>query len=67
VQLSAERNLEKVDGHPMDCGCKCGWAGPLLGLHARQHWVEPWDFEEETAAHYHRNSTDGGQTDGSPN
>ena len=44
AQVSEERSLEKVDGQPAPCQCNsCGWSGSLVGLHSRQHWVEPWN------------------------
>jgi hypothetical protein len=44
--VNGERNIENVDGRGTLCGCKCGWSGSLLGLHARQHWVAPWDVKQ---------------------
>jgi predicted RNA-binding Zn-ribbon protein involved in translation (DUF1610 family) len=42
ARLTASRNLEEVDADPASYSCKCGHVGVLLGLRARQHWVEEW-------------------------
>jgi predicted RNA-binding Zn-ribbon protein involved in translation (DUF1610 family) len=42
ARVTASRNIEEVDGDTASYSCKCGHSGALLGLHARQHWVEEW-------------------------
>jgi predicted RNA-binding Zn-ribbon protein involved in translation (DUF1610 family) len=42
ARLTASRNLEEVDADTASYSCKCGHVGVLLGLRARQHWVEEW-------------------------
>ncbi len=42
ARLTASRNLEEVDADAASYSCKCGHVGVLLGLRARQHWVEEW-------------------------
>jgi hypothetical protein len=41
--MSAERNLEKIDGDSFDVQCKCGRSKQLLGLEAVRHYVIPWE------------------------
>jgi hypothetical protein len=41
--MSAERNLEKIDGDFFDVQCKCGRLKTLLGLEAVRHYVIPWE------------------------
>lgn len=54
AQVSEERSLEKVDGQPVSCHCNnCGWSGSLLGLHSRQHWVEPWSGDNRRSIAEH--------------
>jgi hypothetical protein len=43
AEEAAQRNLEEIDASAIKTGCACGWSGTLLGVHARQHWVEAWD------------------------
>ena len=42
ARVTASRNLEEVDGETASYSCKCGHLGAILGIHARQHWVEEW-------------------------
>jgi predicted RNA-binding Zn-ribbon protein involved in translation (DUF1610 family) len=42
ARVTASRNLEEVDADTASYSCKCGHVGVLLGLRARQHWVEEW-------------------------
>jgi hypothetical protein len=39
---STEKNLEVADAHWFNPHCHCGWTGPVIGVQALKHWVEPW-------------------------
>ena len=39
---TGERNPEEADAHSFDMKCNCGWAGNLMGLLAKRHWVDTW-------------------------
>jgi hypothetical protein len=43
--MSAERNLERIDGTSFTIVCKCGWSKSLLGMQAIRHWLAPWSNE----------------------
>jgi predicted RNA-binding Zn-ribbon protein involved in translation (DUF1610 family) len=42
---STRKNLEVADAHWFNPHCHCGWTGPVIGVHALRHWVEPWRFQ----------------------
>lgn len=39
---STKKNLEGADAHWFNPHCHCGWTGPVIGVQAVKHWVEPW-------------------------
>lgn len=39
---SHKQNLEEADAHYFNPHCHCGWTGPVMGLEAVKHFVEPW-------------------------
>jgi hypothetical protein len=43
--MSAEGNLENIDGNCFDLRCECGWLKSLLGVEAIRHWVVPWEVQ----------------------
>ena len=40
VTRHSERTLELVDAASITVQCCCGWAGDLLGIQAKLHWVD---------------------------
>lgn len=56
--MTAERNLENIDGNPFEVRCKCGWMKRLLGMEAVRHWVTPWEaLTNETVREYFATDT----------
>lgn len=41
---SKDKNLEVADAHWFTPHCHCGWGGPVIGVQAVKHWVEPWNI-----------------------
>jgi hypothetical protein len=39
---STKKNLEVADAQWFNPHCHCGWTGPVIGVQALKHWVEPW-------------------------
>jgi hypothetical protein len=58
-----KRNLEEADAHFFNPHCHCGWTGPVIGIEAVKHWVQPWrEFTAEVGAA----SPSDGTCDGKP-
>jgi hypothetical protein len=48
---STKGNLEEADAHFFNPHCHCGWTGPVAGMEAVKHFVEPWrEFAHELGA-----------------
>ena len=39
---NSKKNLEEADAHLFNPHCHCGWSGPVPGIEAVKHWVQPW-------------------------
>ena len=46
---STEKNLKVADEQWFNPICDCGWTGPVVGVQALKHWVEPWKIPVDLA------------------
>jgi hypothetical protein len=37
-----KKSLEAADAQFYNPRCHCGWTGPVAGIEAAKHWVQPW-------------------------